>query len=105
MAPGNTRNKFELYHLSSHIINKIHMGGNKQIMINNETIEAERTRVCLTIGRIAPDFTAVTTEGPITLSQYRGKWVLFFSHPGDFTPVPKDNYLKSTSMPSAKNLI
>ncbi len=69
------------------------MGGNKQIMINNETIEAERTRVCLTIGRIAPDFTAVTTEGPITLSQYRGKWVLFFSHPGDFTPVCTSEFI------------
>jgi len=42
---------------------------------------------CLTIGRIAPDFTALTTQGPVTLSQYRGKWVLLFSHPGDFTPV------------------
>ncbi len=42
---------------------------------------------CITIGRIAPDFTASSTQGPITLSQYRGKWVLFFSQPGDFTPI------------------
>lgn len=47
----------------------------------------ETTPEPITIGRIAPDFTALTTQGPITLSQYRGKWVLFFSHPGDFTPV------------------
>lgn len=39
------------------------------------------------IGEIAPDFEAVTTFGNISLSDYRGKWLIFFSHPGDFTPV------------------
>jgi peroxiredoxin (alkyl hydroperoxide reductase subunit C) len=35
----------------------------------------------------APDFSAVSTHGPIKLSDYRGKWVVLFSHPADFTPV------------------
>ncbi|MBU6375272.1 MAG: peroxiredoxin [Bdellovibrionales bacterium] len=35
----------------------------------------------------APDFTANSTHGPIQLSDYRGKWVVLFSHPADFTPV------------------
>lgn len=39
------------------------------------------------IGQTAPDFEAVTTMGNIKLSDYRGKWLVFFSHPGDFTPV------------------
>lgn len=39
------------------------------------------------IGTYAPEFEAETTMGPITLEQYRGKWVVLFSHPGDFTPV------------------
>ncbi len=60
-------------------------------MIDN--IESERTRICLTIGRIAPDFTAITTEGPVTMSQYRGKWVMFFSHPGDYTPVCTSEFI------------
>lgn len=39
---------------------------------------------CITIGRMAPDFTALSTDGVITLSQYRGKWVLLVSEPGNF---------------------
>lgn len=35
----------------------------------------------------APDFVAKTTHGEIKLSDYRGKWVVLFSHPADFTPV------------------
>ena len=39
------------------------------------------------MGQKAPDFTAVTTFGEISLNDYRGKWLILFSHPGDFTPV------------------
>ena len=39
------------------------------------------------IGQMAPDFEAVTTFGNIQLSDYKGKWLVLFSHPGDFTPV------------------
>ena len=39
------------------------------------------------IGQIAPDFKANTTFGEIGLNDYKGKWLVLFSHPGDFTPV------------------
>jgi peroxiredoxin (alkyl hydroperoxide reductase subunit C) len=39
------------------------------------------------INEPAPDFEANTTHGPRRLSDYRGKWLVFFAHPGDFTPV------------------
>lgn len=39
------------------------------------------------IGQNAPDFEAQTTMGTINLNDYKGKWVVLFSHPGDFTPV------------------
>lgn len=39
------------------------------------------------IGMYAPDFEAVTTMGDICLNDYRGRWLVLFSHPGDFTPV------------------
>lgn len=35
----------------------------------------------------APDFTAPTTQGVKKLSDYKGKWLVLFSHPADFTPV------------------
>lgn len=41
----------------------------------------------LRIGDIAPDFSARTTLGEVSLSQFRGRWLVFFSHPADFTPV------------------
>ena len=39
------------------------------------------------IGQPAPNFNAVTTMGNISLDDYKGKWIVLFSHPGDFTPV------------------
>lgn len=50
------------------------------------------------IGMQAPDFEADTTYGKISLNDYRGKWIVLFSHPGDFTPVKSsslDEYMKT----------
>ena len=35
----------------------------------------------------APAFDALTTHGRRTLADYKGKWLILFSHPADFTPV------------------
>lgn len=44
--------------------------------------------VCpIRLGALAPDFQARSTTGPVRLSEYRGKWLVLFSHPADFTPV------------------
>jgi len=50
-------------------------------------INAQKNCNHVSIGMKAPDFYATTTFGPIKLSDYKGKWVVLFSHPGDFTPV------------------
>ena len=49
--------------------------------MNPETIAFPR------INESAPGFTAPTTAGIKTLEDYKGKWLLLFSHPADFTPV------------------
>lgn len=41
----------------------------------------------LSVGMKAPDFTSDTTHGNLHFADLKGKWVVLFSHPGDFTPV------------------
>lgn len=54
-------------------------------MAMSETIDTgERP---LRIGETAPSFSARSTKGPVKLADYRGRWLVFFSHPADFTPV------------------
>ncbi len=51
------------------------------------------------IGDSAPAFTASTTEGVISFpADYAGKWVIFFSHPADFTPVCTSEFITFASM-------
>jgi peroxiredoxin (alkyl hydroperoxide reductase subunit C) len=39
------------------------------------------------LNKPAPAFSANTTHGPKKLADYKGKWLVLFSHPADFTPV------------------
>ena len=39
------------------------------------------------IGQKAPVFTARSTRGPFSMNDYKGKWMILFFHPADFTPV------------------
>ncbi len=39
------------------------------------------------LNALAPDFTATSTHGLVKLADWKGRWLVLFSHPADFTPV------------------
>ncbi|RLD18117.1 MAG: peroxiredoxin, partial [Bacteroidetes bacterium] len=67
-------------------------------MEEESTAEPARARPMLHLGEPAPDFEAVTTHGPIKLSDYKGQWVILFSHPADFTPVCTTEFMGFAKM-------
>lgn len=52
----------------------------------------------LSIGMKAPDFYAQTTQGTMKLSDFKGEWLVFFSHPGDLPHEHETNKREKKSI-------
>ena len=66
--------------------------------MNNESVNEYRTPMPM-IGDRAPEFKAMTTKGKISFPEdYKGSWVVLFSHPADFTPVCTTEFIGFTRL-------
>jgi peroxiredoxin (alkyl hydroperoxide reductase subunit C) len=54
---------------------------------NTAAVEVNPAEGLPRIGSPAPQFEAPTTHGTLRLSDFKGSWLILFSHPADFTPV------------------
>lgn len=54
---------------------------------------APEDRPPLRLNAPAPGFRARTTRGDVALEDFRGRWLLLFSHPADFTPVCTSEFI------------
>lgn len=66
-----------------------------------DTLPSIAPRPAVRMGIAAPEFRARSTKGNIALSDYRGKWLIFFSHPADFTPVCTTEFIALAKAASA----
>ena len=66
--------------------------------MNNELIETVKATPFPRLNEVAPDFTANTTHGMKSLSDYKGRWLILFSHPADFTPVCSTEFMAFSSL-------
>jgi peroxiredoxin 2/4 len=75
----------------------------KKRIYKMENLQAQQTAMPR-IGDQAPEFKAITTQGEINFpADYKGSWVILFSHPADFTPVCTSEFMTFASLESKFN--
>lgn len=69
--------------------------------MNDQATPSSAPCAGLRIGDTPPDFEARSTIGPVKLSAYRGRWLILFSHPADFTPVCTTEFVELSKQAQA----
>ena len=60
----------------------------KKVNGQKDRVDPDMPSTQARMGRIIPNFQAITTKGEIDLHEWLGKsWGLLFSHPAPFTPI------------------
>ncbi|MGD8453420.1 MAG: peroxiredoxin [Phycisphaerae bacterium] len=67
------------------------------VRIKDRVLDSEAMRLTPRMNEPAPLFEANTTHGRKCLTDYRGHWLLLFSHPADFTPICTSEFLAFTA--------
>jgi len=70
----------------------------KKSIMDNELCETVAVTPFPRLNEAAPDFTANTTHGMKSLSDYKGRWLILFSHPADFTPVCSTEFMAFSNL-------
>ncbi len=66
----------------------------RRMEVEERTEDSKVTSGIPRLGDPAPDFQAETTMGIMSLEDFRGNWLVFFSHPMDFTPVCTSEFIE-----------
>src|SRR5271154_1989778 len=70
-----------------------HPYGRRKIAMDQITTDVTAHHAPLLIGSPAPRFITRTTMGERSIDGYRGRWLVLFSHPADFTPVCTSEFI------------
>lgn len=64
------------------------------MVVSEETIPSSLPQ----LGSPAPYFIAQTTQGTLALEDFKGRWLILFSHPADFTPVCTSEFIAFSAL-------